>query len=876
MAGTRTLQCSTCGKTYNTQASLTRHAHNHREAPRHVCNICDVSFSRRDLLRRHRRIHERAAEDQEAGAPRIRAHTACLGCRQARVKCVNDPGRDACNACKKASRPCSLSSEPRRVSTVLHDRRRQSCGREGGLDLDDVNAGAHELHEQASVCDFGIGTRTVDHYDALPDSTRNAGISQDQTLAWAWLHEDQFLQGQILDSWLDEPFHDHSANHSISDSSAVNHGDLVSERMEIRQNPRAQDPMGQTSSNPADLEQPLQSISRERRTDNGTHSSPGAQAPTASAERHIPRQTSMVKELVEYAKEAASNAYPRRQVAAYWNGVGPRVDRAFDLERSSGFDLFSNHPLAHFIDLYFTNFWTLWPLFPLHNFDPTHSHPALFLTITSVGSMYGGHKASQYGVLMHEHLREYLAEPLFDGQGQDTDSLAIAQARSLTQVSALYFGQKKGFSYSQHLGSILISQARRMNLLSPPSHEILLQSLPDPKESSVVNSEWLYRWIAAETRKRLAYAILRLEAYTSVLLNCRPLLTAEELELELPCSKFLWLSTFSSDAAYTSAIRQDLASSIQERMLFPDAVNIAMDEKEWLQPTDIISHELVLFGLQQHVWRACRDVGSALRISSRDAPELLFNGLDAFEMSNENLVNLAIQSNYLPLQSDTILPSNLPLSQTRQMEGLRLQCQRTCRALRKWRRSLVTVYIRPSSASDRTSLISSLMLYHLSFLQMLAPLQDLHHISYHASDNKSANIDVLRQVMRWSKGHNSRAAVQHACIIWRLLNGESGRPTYDQARYNFLSLIGLHHAAVVVWTYTGTHTIVDANLDALSLGPTDGTSLTTPLTKQNSQSLLDMFVSLFRQISPAWSARSSFAAAVSRLARTEFPSETVA
>ena len=876
MASTRSLQCSTCRKTYNTQASLTRHAHNHREAPRHVCNICDVSFSRRDLLRRHRRIHERAAEDQEAEAPRIRAHTACLGCRQARVKCVNDPGSHACNACQKASRPCSLSSDPRRVSTVLHDRRRQARDREESLDLDDVDARTHELEEQTSIHDFGIATPTMDHYDGLPDFTENVGISQDQTLAWAWLHEDQFLQGNILDSWLDEPFHENSVIHSMSDSSTVNPEDLVSEPMEILKNPSAEDPIPQTSTNPANLERPLQSSCRKRRKDKGTHSNQGLQAPTVSAERQIARQTSMVTELVEYAKEAASNAYPRRQVAAYWNGAGPRVDRAFDLERSPGFDLFSNHPLAHFIDLYFTNFWGLWPLFPLHNFDAKHAHPVLFLTITSVGSMYAGHKASQYGALMHEYLREYLAEPLFDGQGQDDDSLAIAQARSLTQVSALYFGQKKGFSYSQHLGSILISQARRMNLFSPPSYQLLLQTLPDTKDSSVVNSEWLYRWIASETRKRLAYAILRLEAYTSVLLNCRPLLTAEELELELPCSKFLWLSSFSSDSAYMAAIRQDLASSIQERMLFSDAVNIATDEKEWLQPTDIISHELVAFGLQQHVWRSCRDVESALRISGRDAPELLFNGLDAFEVSNDREANLAIQSSHTPLQSDAALSSSLPLFQTRQMEGLRLQCQRTCKALRKWRRSLVTIYIRPSSPSDRTSLISSLMLYHLSFLQMLAPLQNLHHISYHSIDNKAANSNVLRQVMQWTQSHNSIAAAQHACIIWKLLNGESRRPTDDQARYNFLSLIGLHHAAVVVWTYAGTRDTVDNSLDTLSLGLTDGTSSSMPFAKQNSRCLLDMFVGLFRQISPAWSARSSFAAAASRLARTDFPSKTMA
>ena len=278
-----------------------------------------------------------------------------------------------------------------------------------------------------------------------------------------------------------------------------------------------------------------------------------------------------------------------RTSPAYWYSMSPRIQNAFQLSSLQDLDQSKPHYLDYFVQLYQNNFFHLWPFLPRHTFDPNRLHPVLYLALGTIGSMYGGNHSSQYGSLMHEHLREFLAQSLFDFQVTDDDCVSLAIARSLTQVAALYFGHNRAFSYAQHLGSILIAQARRMDLFSPPRLQNVLLPIPDLDSDSSTNAEWLSRWVHAETRKRLAYAILRLEVYTSLLLNTRPLLSSEEMQLELPCSLFLWLTKFPSDSHFVAAIHQDAASNNREKVLFCDNVRLVMDRNEHPPSFGVIS-----------------------------------------------------------------------------------------------------------------------------------------------------------------------------------------------------------------------------------------------------------------------------------------------
>lgn len=552
--------------------------------------------------------------------------------------------------------------------------------------------------------------------------------------------------------------------------------------------------------------------------------------------------------------------------------MSPRIQNAFQLSSLQDLDQPKPHYLDYFVQLYENNFSHLWPFFARHTFDPNRLHPVLYLALGTIGSMYGGNHSSQYGSLMHESLREFLAQSLFDFQVTDDDCVSLAIARSLTQVAALYFGHNRAFSYAQHLGSILIAQARRMDLFSPPRPQNVLLPIPDLDSDSSTNAEWLSRWVHVETRKRLAYAILRLEVYTSLLLNTRPLLSSEEMQLELPCSLFLWLTKFPSDSHFVAAIHQDAASNNREKVLFCDNVRLAMDRNEHPPSFGVISVEMLLFGLHHHIWRLCHDVEALVRlIGVQINPDLPFNGLD-LEVTSNSRVPLVHTKTLAGIDRSQVRSSREQfedhlLQRFRHMDELRADHERTLFALRKWRQMFNTLCSRGElTTNDRSSIMSSALLYHLGFLRIFAPIDALHHISYRVTNPATVDSHILNHVWAWSQSEPCRIAVQHACLIWNLLFAECERPPETRARFTFLAVIGLHHAAVVIWTYAGTH-----EQSELKFGSNDDIEAQIPIVKELERTLMTMFVQLFDRISPAWAFRSSFASAAVRLSRMDFP-----
>jgi hypothetical protein len=102
--------CPSCNKTYLTQHSLTRHSHNHKKTSEHICPSCKVVFYRKDLLVRHMKMHEGG----NRGARRIRCHTACTNCRDARIRCDS---HKPCASCAALGKQCTYSTKSARVST---------------------------------------------------------------------------------------------------------------------------------------------------------------------------------------------------------------------------------------------------------------------------------------------------------------------------------------------------------------------------------------------------------------------------------------------------------------------------------------------------------------------------------------------------------------------------------------------------------------------------------------------------------------------------------------------------------------------------------------------------------------------------------------
>lgn len=164
--------------------------------------------------------------------------------------------------------------------------------------------------------------------------------------------------------------------------------------------------------------------------------------------------------------------------------------------------------------------------------------------------MFGQASQRQYGTLMHERLRRLLSASLYDFEGPEDHLVWLAQARLLCKVVSLYLGQTQGFSYAQHLNAIANPQLERMDHFREPSLDELHRSR---NSVATVEAELEYHQ-EAKTRWRLAYEILRIDIYCSVLLSTRPTLTSHELsstrptltshelKMTVPRSHSLWMN----------------------------------------------------------------------------------------------------------------------------------------------------------------------------------------------------------------------------------------------------------------------------------------------------------------------------------------------
>lgn len=760
----------------------------------------------------------------------------------------------------------------------------------------DVNEAQSQPVFESTSIDPSINEPNVSDMNGL----EFADLSPGQMTAWPWLHEDLFLQ----QNWIGLP--DYGPD--FLDGSGLTQANLAATFLESEQGasnagfdqdirhsgmhtltPREAfhaTVMGSKQAYNAQSSSQMDSnpvFTRSNSRLPGSMASFAAQDSTAANSRQNDQVTSMqttvLSELIAYARQASLEPPSRGGHATYWYSMSMRVREAFNMYSAESPNASAIHCLDHLVHLYWENFWALWPMISAYSFDTNNISPVLYLAISSIGAMYGGQKASHFGVLLHEALRELLCEPMLTSDESESSSLSLAQARLLTQVAALYFGQKRAFTFAQYLGAVLIAQTRRMDLFNPTRHQRELSHVPLSTQESPENSKWLARWLVAEARKRLAYGILRAEVYTSIILNARPMLCAEEISLELPCSNYLWLTRFTSDSHFVAAIRQDATSRISEGLPFSDVVKITMERNESTLPLSVVSQELLIFGLQEHVWKTCHDPDTIRRLvgSELDLSEM-WNGLD----ESPYIQDRPNSSHSGPAHRNRSLSTNAPAyslesrlsNRNRQMAELRHDHINTASALYNWRQ-LISAGHGQLTRSDRTSIMSGLLLFHISFLRMFAPIEKLHHISYRIGSSTGPEREIVRAVWSWSQIEHAKIAVQHACIIWSLLFQECSQPEDSRACFNFLAVLGLHHSSVVIWTFAGTHTgdhsVEDASLPAaITLGG-DAENSKLPVVEGMSRELMTKFVRLYGYISPGWSVRSSFSAAVVRLANSVFP-----
>lgn len=567
-------------------------------------------------------------------------------------------------------------------------------------------------------------------------------------------------------------------------------------------------------------------------------------------------QIQVVNEIVAYASNYSTSSMNQPRPALYWKAMSVRVNTVFKLgSRSEGPD---QSRLQAFVDLYFEHFGPLWPLISLHNLEPDNLHPLLYLVLTSIGAMYGGPAANDYGIIMHSSVRVPLTMAAELEDGED-NPVWLAQARLLTQVAALYFGQSKAISYSQHLGALLVAQARRMDLFSSTPAQHAMKIFRSPTDS-VSDVNRLDIWLQLEARRRLAFGIFRGAIYLSVLLHTKPLVLLEEIDLEFPSCNAVWRSRSMEPRVCLQIIDHERPPSSDMRA--SDIYRIAMDRLEPLPPLDPASQELLIFALQWPLWQFSRDRQMSNRLTGQ--PIQVFEALATVDARRPS----HLASNAADLAASYTEIESLDLS-SRKMLDLQVDSSRLAIALQKWERALPLVKTFVQTDVDRSSLLSSLILYHLGFVRMNAPIEDLHQIQYRLADNRPLNEDLVETVGRWANTASATVAAESACTIWSLISREAGIATKRRVKFNLVAFTALHHGAVLLWAFAGARRRMDeASSPRLILKPTGETPIM--ISKTDCPRMLASFIRLYDLVSPArWS---SFARAVEVLRKQEFPS----
>ena len=582
------------------------------------------------------------------------------------------------------------------------------------------------------------------------------------------------------------------------------------------------------------------------------------------------KQNVVIQDLMAFASAPPSGSQDPETRANFWEDMSAKAALAFELSRAEGQ---STRPaLYEFCIKYTEHFGPLWPLLSRQTLDFDDLHPILFLVITSIGSMYCGSKASNYGAMMHAGIRSRLTMAL-ELENDDPDLTWLAQARLLTQVAALYFGQPKAFTYAHHLGGLLVAQARRMDLFSAAHSEKTMENFRR-MEGVSSDEDRLKVWLQLETRRRLAFGIFRGDTYTSVLLHTKPLLSMEEIDIRFPMCDAVWRGDKLPAALCLQMLEHDQTPG--RELWASDIYRIAMDANEPLPPLDPCGQELLMFGLQYPIWRFSKDQGLFARLTgpldnSTDCESVNISSESAADALGNIGPDLDRRDLRLLSKGTTRSEAHSLDSSVRRMEDLRQEHRRLLSALEKWENSLPLVKTFMKTNLDRSCLMSGLILFHLGYLRLNVPLEDLHQIQYRLADNRMVEEGLVDAARRWANSRHGRLAAERACSIWTIIERETRLEKAKRVNFNLLAFIGLHHGAVLLWAYAGARSLMGDKSPDLSPLVLEGPD---PINVSESQSakMLLSFVSLYGSISPArWS---SFAKAASALSKRQFPQGT--
>lgn len=223
--------------------------------------------------------------------------------------------------------------------------------------------------------------------------------------------------------------------------------------------------------------------------------------------------------------------------------------------------LLSPSTLQSWLDLYFTQFNTTYPLIHMPTFSPRQSEPLLLLSILLLGATYSDKGAHQVAVCIHDVIRP----SIFAHAGfSPRPELWTLQTILLVECFGKSRAGQRQHDFSHLFHGLLINLIRRSDCQS-------VTKQPYPKDSDAndpvaLDDTWK-RWAESEQKKRLALLCFMWDVQHAVLFCQSLCMSAFELRCAMPCNQNIW----EAPDAETWASNWRRSCSLSSSQQFPPA-----------------------------------------------------------------------------------------------------------------------------------------------------------------------------------------------------------------------------------------------------------------------------------------------------------------
>ncbi|KAI0412743.1 fungal-specific transcription factor domain-containing protein [Xylaria grammica] len=265
--------------------------------------------------------------------------------------------------------------------------------------------------------------------------------------------------------------------------------------------------------------------------------------------------------------------------------------------------LLSSHHLDSYLELYFTNFNTAYPLLHLASFDTCTVEPLLLLSVLLLGATYSGKDSHQLAVCIHDVIRPSIfAHAGFSSRPR----LWILQAVLLVECFGKSRAGQQQHDMSHLFHGLLINLIRRSDCQS-----VQPQGPPDGADCAEdVRKAW-EKWSEAEEKKRLSLLCFMWDTQHAVLFCQSLCMSSFELRITLPCSQEIWEAPDASSwaAAWRSSGSRDDKTSFLGAL--KSYLNQGLPRPAMLSA---LSRVLLLHGLMSISWDMQRREQTALGV----------------------------------------------------------------------------------------------------------------------------------------------------------------------------------------------------------------------------------------------------------------------